>query len=125
MKATTMQNLGNELLIRYELDDWTFVLDEGKLNRRGQMRLLDKEIAISKYYWQRKPDNEDWRNDLKATILHEIAHAQVGIDAGHGDEWLEAWKKLLRQHFNPRQVIFILACCPEVNVASPEGAGLP
>lgn len=62
---------------------WTFKIDRAKA-RCGCCMFGPNVISISKFYIQgRRVTSRDVRN----TVLHEIAHALAGPDAGHGPEW--------------------------------------
>lgn len=49
------------------------------------------EIQISEYYLESKAVTE---KDVSNTLLHEIAHAIAGHDAGHGPKWKHIAKKI-------------------------------
>lgn len=62
---------------------WRFAFDRAKM-RAGQCDYSAKIISLSKHYVaEPSVPFEDIRN----TILHEIAHALAGDAAGHGPEW--------------------------------------
>jgi hypothetical protein len=71
-----------EALIRLHLDDgWTFAFDAAKL-RAGQCDYTRKRITVSRYLAARFDDDANHQ-----TLLHEVAHALAGVDAGHGPAW--------------------------------------
>lgn len=77
-----------EALIRLHLDaSWSFGFDNAK-RRAGQCDYTHKRITVSRYLAARFDDDE-----IHQTLLHEVAHALAGPDAGHGP----AWKKIARE----------------------------
>jgi hypothetical protein len=73
--------LGRELLHLHGLDDWTVELDRAK-TRAGTCRPRTRTITLSGYLTQLHPESE-----VRDTILHEIAHALVGVRHGHDAVW--------------------------------------
>ena len=71
------------LMNQHGLTDWTFELDRAK-RRAGCCKHGCKTLTLSYHYITRNLDKPD---DIRDTILHEIAHALAGHDAGHGDAW--------------------------------------
>ena len=72
-------------LIRMYLDEsWSFRFDSAK-TRAGSTRFAQKQITVSRYLAERWSDD-----DVHQTLLHEIAHAIAGPEAGHGRLWREA-----------------------------------
>lgn len=61
---------------------WTFRWDHAR-RRAGLCRWDRREISLSRHLFAIAAN----RDDALDTILHEIAHALVGRDAGHGAEW--------------------------------------
>ncbi|MFC5338806.1 SprT-like domain-containing protein [Leucobacter denitrificans] len=76
-----------EALIRLHLDPkfgegaWTFGFDRAK-RRAGLCNYTDRRITVSRYLAAEFDDDENHQ-----TLLHEVAHALAGPDAGHGPEW--------------------------------------
>jgi len=83
MDTTAARTLALELMAQYRLDTigWTFTFDRAK-SRAGQCRFDTRVISMSESYV--KINNED---EIRDTILHEIAHALCGKAAGHGPVW--------------------------------------
>ena len=80
-------------LARSEMDknnlfDWRLELDFAKV-RAGACHFGEKKITFSRDFI--KNSNQD---DIKDTILHEIAHALVGSKNGHNRVWKEMAIKL-------------------------------
>jgi predicted SprT family Zn-dependent metalloprotease len=61
-----------------DLNVWGFRFDNGK-RRAGQCNYTLREISISKHLVAHNTLDE-----VQQVVLHEIAHAMVGKDAGHG-----------------------------------------
>lgn len=73
--------MGRQLLDQHGLDEWDFRFDRAK-RRAGLCRFDDRVISLSRYLTQLH-DAEQVRD----TVLHEIAHALAGPEAGHGPTW--------------------------------------
>lgn len=91
MKLEDAQVLAGELMERYghKLGGWTFDFDNAK-RRCGCTKYHIKTITLSRHFVRLNGEDE-----VRETILHEIAHAiagQVG-DRGHG----RLWKGIARQ----------------------------
>ena len=78
-----VRDLALELMGKHGLLEkgWKFELDNAK-RRFGYCRYAPKIISISKHL--AKLNTED---QVKDTILHEIAHALAGPRAGHYSKW--------------------------------------
>lgn len=71
-----------EALIRLHLDDsWSFQFDHAK-TRAGLCNFTQKRIQVSRHIALRSEDD-----DIHQVLLHEVAHAIAGPDAGHGPRW--------------------------------------
>ena len=80
-----------ELMAKHGLSGWTFSFDKSK--RRAGVCFhphngTPGRIALSVHYTE-----NNTREEILDTILHEIAHALCGPGKGHG----EAWKAKCRQ----------------------------
>jgi len=84
-----IQALAETLMLEH-LDDrqWSFGFDNGR-RRAGLCSYTDKKITVSKYL-----SLVHDIDDVKQTILHEIAHALVGPKEAHGKKWLATAKKI-------------------------------
>jgi predicted SprT family Zn-dependent metalloprotease len=80
-RRTEARTLAGELLTRHGLRDWTFAFNRRKRNL-GLCRYHRKTIELSIFF----VDRNDW-DEIRDTILHEIAHALVGPDHGHDAVW--------------------------------------
>jgi len=85
MTMDTARDLAIELMTMHGLikSGWTFHFDHSQ-RRFGVCKYGRKEICLS---WKLTIMNED--DEVKETILHEIAHALVPARAGHGRVWKE------------------------------------
>ena len=83
MELSSVQLLADRLLNEHELFEkgWRFNFDRAK-RRAGSCRFSKKEITLAKAYAEQEELNE-----IKNTILHEIAHALVGPKHGHNEIW--------------------------------------
>ncbi len=69
------------LMDEYALNDWNLTFR--KMTRTlGQCSHRKKRIQLSTYFISCKPLNR-----ILNTILHEIAHALLPYEAGHGKTW--------------------------------------
>jgi SprT protein len=81
MNLNTTQWLAESLIKEHGLDGWTFKFDNAR-KRGGVCVYNTRTISMSRYLvpmWE----EEQVRN----TLLHEIAHALAGHAAGHGPQW--------------------------------------
>jgi predicted SprT family Zn-dependent metalloprotease len=83
MDLKTAQNLAISLMDKHGLIDkgWHFEFDNA-VKRFGVCRFRRKSIGMST-----KLTTLNNEEQVKDTILHEIAHAIAGVGAGHGIEW--------------------------------------
>lgn len=71
-----------DALLAQHLDDsWSFAFDNAK-RRAGLCDYTRKRISLSRYLTARYDDDTNHQ-----TLLHEVAHALAGPDAGHGPRW--------------------------------------
>lgn len=75
-----------EALIRLHLPaerygEWSFAFDNAK-KRAGACHFERRQITLSKYLAGRWEDD-----DVHQTLLHEVAHAIAGPQAGHSKQW--------------------------------------
>ena len=69
------------LLVRHGLHDWQVRTDHAR-SRCGSCHFAQREITLSTHFIRLNETPE-----IEATILHEIAHALAGPNAGHGPHW--------------------------------------
>ena len=81
MDLNEAARLGRRLLDRHGLHDWTIVFDRAK-RRAGVCRPGKQEIGLSAPLTAIHPEDE-----VRETILHEVAHALVGPPHGHDAVW--------------------------------------
>lgn len=84
------QLLAHNLLREHGLYDqgWRFVWDNAR-KRGGQCRYTAREISMSKYLVPMWTDEQ-----VRDTLIHEIAHALVGPGFGHGPVWSRQMRAL-------------------------------
>lgn len=80
-----MRNMAESLMESHSLLDhgWKFAFDRAK-TRCGCTDYATKTISISTYFAE---DTSVAFGDIVETVLHEIAHALAGYEAGHGPLW--------------------------------------
>jgi predicted SprT family Zn-dependent metalloprotease len=81
MNLTDARELALQLLAVHGLRGWSFGWNRRKRSL-GLCRYADRRIELSLYF---VPANSV--EPVRETILHEIAHALAGEDAGHGPRW--------------------------------------
>lgn len=82
---TQAKTLATQLMALHGLTDWQFAFNTNKRRAgvcRYPVRGRPGRIELSKPYVVRNPTDE-----VRDTILHEIAHALVGPRHGHDDVW--------------------------------------
>ena len=81
MDLTAARRLGTALLAEHGLGDWGLVLDDAK-TRAGSCRYGPRQISLSRPLTALHSPEQ-----VRETLLHEIAHALAGAAAGHGSRW--------------------------------------
>jgi predicted SprT family Zn-dependent metalloprotease len=81
MDLKALAGIAAERLAGHGLAGWTFGLSESK-RRLGVCKYRQKRIEIGSYYAVHNPEAA-----VLDTLLHEIAHALAGPEAGHGPAW--------------------------------------
>lgn len=76
-----VKRLAWELYKEHNLKDWWFSFDNAK-SRFGVCYYENKHISLS-----RELTLLNSMNEVRETLLHEIAHALVGYKHGHDDVW--------------------------------------
>jgi hypothetical protein len=117
MKQATILDIAKETLSKYDLDDWTVALDTiapGETKRLARTWFLHQEISLMRSYWQSRSDTEDWRKELRSSMLHEIAHILEGSDEGHGERWRDRYIALLEEWFDKKRVVAIVCCSGDI-----------
>ncbi|CAB4632732.1 unannotated protein [freshwater metagenome] len=71
-----------------DLNEWSFGFDSAK-RRAGLCNYTDKEISVSRHM----VDIHNMDETLQV-VLHEIAHALAGKNAGHTKKWLKVAKSI-------------------------------
>ncbi len=83
MDLLAAHDLATQLLTQHGLHDWTVAYDNAK-RRAGQCRFHDRVVSLSAGLTRLHDEAE-----VRDTVLHEIAHALAGAQAGHGPVWRE------------------------------------
>ncbi|WP_193605727.1 SprT-like domain-containing protein [Nocardioides dongkuii] len=81
MQLAAAAALGRALLDEHGLQDWSLVFDRAK-RRAGICRSERREIGLSAPLTELHEEA-----DVRDTLLHEIAHALVGVRHGHDAVW--------------------------------------
>ncbi len=81
MDITQAQRMARGLMDAHGLQDWSLAVDRAK-RRAGVCRYQRREISLSGPLTTLHDEAL-----VRDTILHEIAHALAGPDAGHGPSW--------------------------------------
>lgn len=74
-------DLARDLMDSYDFAHWDFAFDRAK-TRHGQCDYNRQRITLSRYFVEMNSETL-----VRETILHEIAHAIAGGQAGHGPQW--------------------------------------
>jgi predicted SprT family Zn-dependent metalloprotease len=87
-------SLAAELMRQHGLHDWGLVFNRRKKGLGLCVWPCEKNgwkgrIELSAYYIERNPIQ-----DIRDTILHEIAHALAGPMAGHGVSWMAKCRQI-------------------------------
>ena len=85
-------------IINKEIPEYYFQFDNAK-RRAGCCSYRRKRISLSKYFVEHNSKKE-----VMNTILHEVAHAMAGYEAGHGPKWKAIFTKLLIKYNQPLDV---------------------
>jgi predicted SprT family Zn-dependent metalloprotease len=95
-----ISSLAQDLLCKYGLDGcgWYFELDRAKA-RCGCCHYRTKMITLSRFYVTNPVVTMD---SIVGTLLHEIAHALAGWEAGHGAKWRDVCIAI--GHTNPTRL---------------------
>lgn len=87
-KIEGIDALATGLLKQFQLNDWTFCFDHGT-RRAGCCNYRDRKISISFNLALNASDEE-----IRDTLLHEIAHALVGKKYNHNSVWRAKAKEI-------------------------------
>lgn len=83
LMLSQVRTLAMDLMRQHKLTDdyWRFGFNDNR-SRLGVCKHADRKIELSTYH----AASGNWK-EIKNTILHEIAHALVGVGHGHGPVW--------------------------------------
>jgi len=76
-----VRELAAELFAKHNMADWSFAFDRAT-QRVGSCCHTDRTITLAYEFARQAPEEE-----LRETLLHEIAHALVGPRHNHDDVW--------------------------------------
>lgn len=77
----SVARLARELMVKHQLSQWSFQFDNGT-KRGGCCNYATQLVSLSHEFAKRVSDDE-----IRDTLLHEIAHALVGKEHGHDEVW--------------------------------------
>ncbi|MGO0575648.1 SprT-like domain-containing protein [Ornithinimicrobium panacihumi] len=81
MDLTAAAQLARTLMDRHGLTSWTFAYDRARV-RAGACHFTDRRITLSRALTAAHDEEQ-----VRETVLHEIAHALVGPRHGHDAVW--------------------------------------
>lgn len=84
MDLDDARGMARALMDAHGLADWSLVLDRAK-RRAGVCRYTERTIGLSRHLTVLHTPEQ-----VRDTVLHEIAHAHAGPRAGHGPRWRAA-----------------------------------
>ena len=88
MKLSAARQLARQLMDDHGLKLWRLGFDRAK-RAAGGCSYRRRRIVLSRFYV--RLNSED---DVRNTILHEIAHALAGPGVGHGPKWKEVCRQI-------------------------------
>src|SRR3954468_15251640 len=80
--------LGTDLLTQHGLSGWSLTFDNAK-RRAGVCRYAARVIGLSAPLTRLHPPEQ-----VRETLLHEIAHALVGPEHGHDRVWAATTRRI-------------------------------
>jgi hypothetical protein len=80
MSRSSVLALAAQLMAEHGLTGWTVAIDQAK-TRRGCCNYRSRRITVSAHLFTLGED------EVRSTLLHEIAHALVGPGHNHGPVW--------------------------------------
>ena len=87
-RLNEVTGMARRLMEEHGLKDWTLAFVEAR-RRLGDCRFQDRVIRISRAHAL-----EGSEEQIRDTVLHEIAHAIAGPEAGHGPLWKAAARRI-------------------------------
>ena len=88
MHLNLAEQLAQDLMSIFGLDDWSFKFNNSK-RMLGVCKEGKRTIELSSAYVR-----ENSVEHVQDTILHEIAHALVGVQNGHNDVWKSMCRRI-------------------------------
>jgi predicted SprT family Zn-dependent metalloprotease len=87
-RALAARRLARALLAAHGLGGWTFRFNRRKLSM-GLCRYGPRVIELSVHFVERNGPRL-----VRETLLHEVAHALAGREAGHGPVWQQMCRRV-------------------------------
>ena len=78
----------HKLLCKHGLNDWSACLDDS-ISRAGACKYSARQISLARLFIRKASEQE-----IRDTILHEIAHALAGIEHHHDAVWRKIAKEI-------------------------------
>ena len=88
MNLHDLQDFALSLMRSHGLDGWGFGFDRAT-RRAGLCNYTHQKITVSRKLMQLYPEHY-----AKDTVIHEVAHAIAGKEAGHGPVWQRIAREL-------------------------------
>lgn len=82
------RDLALRLMAEHRLSGWTFAFNRAR-RTMGLCRHHEQRIELSVYFVLANDEA-----NVRDCILHEIAHAIAGLEAGHGPRWKQICKRI-------------------------------
>ena len=92
------------MLKEHDLTDWTFDFNDNKTTC-GWCSYREEKISLSKYYVE-----NNVKQEVVNTMIHELAHALAGPGVGHGKLWKSIFAGLLKKYNQP---VYVERCAPK------------
>lgn len=81
MELKLAKQMAEGCMVQHGIYSWVVVFDNAK-TRKGQTRFRQREMSLSAPLTEINPVEQ-----VRNTILHEVAHILVGSGHGHDDVW--------------------------------------
>jgi predicted SprT family Zn-dependent metalloprotease len=78
--------------VHLDTDKWSFAFDSAK-KRLGECKWETNEISLSRYFVDLHSLDE-----IRQVLLHEVAHALSGPNAGHNKKWKDTATRIGYRH---------------------------
>ena len=88
MQLIEARRLAKDLITQHQLSGWSLRFDNAR-QRCGSCDYAKTQISLSRHFAQLNSEDE-----VRNTLLHEIAHALAGPRVGHGPKWQKIAKQI-------------------------------